>query len=265
MNSRIQPVWRRGAGLTALIVGAAITAWPAAAQNNSLFGAGRRAAHDARPVPTTQPASGALAGGLAARGPLHAERTAAKANATLLRVSPFAIEVPDPDKVRVHDLVTIIVRESKTAVTDSTMKSKKDWTLESELSKWIRYSDKAGIVPARFPQGNPAVAFDWKNDYSGDGKYDRRDELTTRITARVIDVKPNGNLVLEATKQITIDDEGYTITLTGECRSKDVSPDNTILSTQIAGPQINVQHTGAVRDATRRGWLMRGLDWLRPF
>ena len=120
-------------------------------------------------------------------------------------------------------------------------------------------------MPAIFSAGNPAAEFDFKNDYGGDGKYDRKDELTTRVTARVIDVKPNGNLVLEATKSITIDEEGYIITLVGECRGRDVTPENTVLSTQIAEPEISVRHSGALRDATRRGWLMRTFDFLRPF
>jgi len=250
---------------------ACVTQWggsPAAAQNNSLLGANRQLTADVRPAPSSQPALGppsTPAQALAVRGTLEAERPVLKPNATLLKVSPIAVDVPEPAKIRVHDLVTIIIRESKTATTDSKLESKKDWTLESELKKWLRLSDRHGIVPAKFSQGNPALSLDWKDDYSGDGKYDRRDELTTRITATVIDVKPNGNLVLEATKQIRVDDEGYTITLTGECRSRDVTPENTILSTQIARPEINVQHTGAVRDAARRGWLKRGLDWLRPF
>jgi flagellar L-ring protein precursor FlgH len=236
---------------------------PAAAQRNSLFGGSRSRAVGT--VPTTQPAGSIRQGELGARASLQAERVEPRPNATLLRLSPFAVAKPEPQKIKVHDLITIIIRESKTATTDSKMQSKKDWKLDAELSKWLRLSDKHGVVPAGFEAGNPSVVFDLKNDYGGDGKYDRKDELTTRVTARVADVKPNGNLVLEATKQITIDDEGYTITLTGECRGQDVNPDNTILSTQIAGPEINVQHTGTVRDATRRGWLMRALDLLRPF
>ncbi len=164
-----------------------------------------------------------------------------------------------------HDLVTIIIRESKTAKTDSKLESKKDWKLDSSLDEWIRFSDAHGLVPAEFPAGTPAVLFKYNNDYQGDGKYNRKDELTTRVTARVIDVKPNGNLVLEATKQITMDDDGYTITLTGECRVDDVTADNTVLSTQVADPVIDVQHTGAVRDATRRGWIQRALDLIRLF
>ncbi len=247
--------------------------WPcSAAAQNSLFGGRVKAPSSAAQLaaPSSQPASAAAAtapeyAGPAARPAAADARLATRPNAHLLRVSPLAVAAPEPEKIAVNELVTIVVSESKTATTDSKLESKKDWTLDSALKKWIRLSDENGIVPAKLEQGNPAVSFDYSNDYKGDGKYNRKDSLTTRITATVIDVKPNGNLVLAATKKIEIDEEGYTITLTGVCRGKDVGPQNTILSTQIAEPEIIVKHCGAVRDATRRGWLMRGLDFLRPF
>jgi len=252
--------------MAAAVVALTAAPRPAQAQNNSLLGNGWRAADAARDTPAPASSGAALLGTAGnARATLAQDRPEPKPNTVLLRSSPFAVKTPDPEKIKVHDLVTIIVRESKTATTDSKLESKKDWKLDSALTKWIRFSDKHGLIPAKQEQGSPAVLFDFKNDYKGDGSYDRKDELTTRVTARVIDVKPNGNLVLEAVKEIMIDDEGYRITLTGECRSKDVMPDNTILSTQIADPVIDVQHSGAVRDATRRGWIQRALDLVRIF
>jgi flagellar L-ring protein FlgH len=248
----------------ALLTCTLIFAVPAVAQNNSLLGNGQRGETAAPATPAASPGTVAVAPANG-REAHPAERPEGRNNATLLRYSPYAVAKPETQKIKVNDLLTIIVRESKTATTDSKLETKKDWALDSSLSKWIRLSDKHGIVPANMTAGNPAATFDFKNDYKGDGKYDRKDELTTRLTAKVIDVKPNGNLVVEATKLITIDDEGYTITLTGECRSRDVTPDNTLLSTQVANPEIIVSHTGAVRDATRRGWLMRALDLFRPF
>lgn len=249
----------------------------AEAQSNSLLRQSRAAA----PAPTTQPASqspggseaprangtalpGVPANPLTARAALTLAPPNAKDNTLLLRVSPLAVDLPSPEKIRVHDQVTIIIRETKTAVTDAKLDSKKDWSLDSELKKWISL-DNCELGAHDFENGTPAVLFDYKDDYSGDGKYDRRDELTTRVQATVLDVKPNGTLVLEATKSVQIDDEGYDVQLTGTCRSQDVTPQNSILSTQIADLSISVVHKGAVRDATRRGWLKRGLDWLRPF
>jgi flagellar L-ring protein precursor FlgH len=245
---------------------------PARAQSNTLFG--RRPA--APPPPATSQPSGAPTPQAAPGLPAYPtendlRKTTAdrplkpKTNEVLLRTSPFAVDVPETEKIKVHDQVTIIVRESKTATTDSKLESKKDWKLDSALEKFIRFSDKNGIVPAKFEQGTPAALFNYKNDYKGDGKYDRKDELTTRIQATVVDVKPNGTLVVEATKAIDIDEEGYRISLTGICRGQDVTPQNTVLSTQIADMVIDVKHNGAVRDATRRGWFQRALDFTRLF
>jgi flagellar L-ring protein FlgH len=257
-------------GLAILALALAASPLSARAQNNSLFGGPRRAPSNDRAGVTSQPASGSYvpqANGASApvRATLKADRPDPKPNGVLLQMSPFAVSKPDPDKIKVNDLVTIIVRESKSATTNSKLESKKDWTLDSALTKWICFNATKGIVPAKFPDGTPAMALNWNNDYKGDGTYDRTDELTTRVTARVIDVKPNGVLVLEAKDEIRIDEEGYTITLVGECRSLDVTPQNTVLSTQISDRVINVQHSGAVRDASRRGWLQRSLDLLRTF
>jgi flagellar L-ring protein precursor FlgH len=164
----------------------------------------------------------------------------------------------------VHDLVTIIVREDKKSISDARLKSEKTWGIDAQLRDWFRFHD-AKLIPQNFPVGNPGIGFDLDNQYEGKGKTDRKDSLTTRVTAEIVDVKPNGTLVLEATKSIELDEDVQIITLTGVCRSEDVTPQNTILSTQMAGANISVRHTGPARDASRRGWLMRGFDLLRPF
>jgi flagellar L-ring protein precursor FlgH len=185
-------------------------------------------------------------------------------NETLLRYSAIAVEAPKVEKIKVHDLITIIIREDKQSTTDARTKSEKDWKVESEFKKWFRLNKEDHLVGQEFPQPTPGVDFDFQNEWEGKGKVDRRDSLTTRITATVIDVKPNGNLILEARKTISSDEETQTVTLTGECRVADVSPQNTILSTQIASLEVTAKHSGAARDAAKRGWLMRAFDFLRP-
>lgn len=265
-------------GQMRMLLAVAALAWlllclpSAVAQSNKLFGPRRR---EAQPGPTTQPAEGAprstagqragVGGAFGIRGAVQQEMAARRPNGMLLATSPFAVALPEPEVIQVNDLVTIIVRVSKTASSKSKLDSKKDWKHEWELSKWIRFSDLHGLIPAEFPVGNPAVAFDYKDDWKGDGKYDRKDELTTRIQATVIDVKPNGTLILEARNRVHYGAEAYAMTLTGTCRSRDVTPQNTVLSSQIANLEVDVTDMGAVRDATRRGWFKRGLDLLRPF
>ena len=85
------------------------------------------------------------------------------------------------------------------------------------------------------------------------------------MTARILDIKPNGNLVLEAEATQQFDDEVSLMTLTGVCRSSDVTPDNTVLSTQVADLSVKVKNTGAVRDGSNRGWLHRIIDVTKPW
>jgi flagellar L-ring protein precursor FlgH len=186
-------------------------------------------------------------------------------NPVLKSASLIAVELPEPEKLQVHDLVTIVVREDKRFQTDSKLKSEKDWTIDAELSKWFRLDTRDHLVGQAFADPTPGIGFDLQNDYEGKGKVDRQDVLTLRIQAEVIDVKPNGNLVLEARKRITVDEDDQIATLTGVCRGEDITAQNTVLSTQVADLVVDVRHTGAARDAARRGWLMRGFDLLRPF
>ena len=113
--------------------------------------------------------------------------------------------------------------------------------------------------------GDPGFKFGFQDKYENDGESEREDKFTTTIQAEIIDVKPNGNLVLQARNRDVHDEEGSVVTLTGMCRSEDITPANTIFSSQIAYLELNESNAGAVRDAVRRGWFPRILDWIRPF
>ncbi len=250
--------------LACLLVTAALPS--ALAQSNSLFG-GRGSAPQPRPVPTTQPARPMLppvsAGPRSRPLPPANPMDDVPQNPILLAYSPIAVAAPKRERIGVGHLVTIIVRESKQALTDARIDSLKEWEITAELRKWFRLDKDDKLVPQTFQSGTPGVDFTSEDQYRGNGRYNRNDQLTTRITATVIDVKPNGTLTLEARKSIKVDEERQNYTLTGVCRSEDLTPQNTLLSTQIADLIVEVEHTGATRDATRRSWFKRIADLLR--
>jgi len=231
----------------------------ASAQSNSLFRAGEPGPGV---PPTTQPVAGAR--GALLPLPPEAADEAPPPNEILLHTSLIAVEAPKPRKFKVEDLITVIVREEKRAATDSDLKREKKWDIEAELKEWLRINEQCKLVPQVFPQGNPAIGLEYDDKYEGKGKVGRKDSLITRITAKVIDVKPNGTLVLQAKKRIQVDEDEQIATLTGVCRSGDVGAQNTILSTQLASADIDIQHRGPARDAARRGWLARLWDLIRP-
>ncbi len=181
------------------------------------------------------------------------------------RVSLTAIPQLPPRKYKVHDLVTIIVRQQKKYEADAEMETKKNWNIAGKLSDWFRLYPRNRLGQDKLSNGDPGFKFDFDNKYKTEGESDRQDSFITRITASVVDVKPNGNLVLEAKMEERHDEEVATITITGTCRSGDVTPDNTVLSTQIAELQLVEHNAGAVRDATTRGWVPKILDYAKPF
>ena len=179
------------------------------------------------------------------------------------RYSWISLVPKPPKKFKVHDLITIVVRQQSRFKADSELETKKEWDVRSELEAFFKPT-AGGLGAAMFRRGKPTVDYRFANELKGEGDVKRLDRFTTRITAEIIDVKPNGNLVLQGRGLLTFDDERSAITITGVCRKVDVTPDNTVLSTQLGELAITVDNQGALRSASRRGWIPILLDWLRP-
>jgi len=185
------------------------------------------------------------------------------------KVSISAVRPPEPRQFAIHDLVTIIVRESIENASDSELNTEKEVTLSGVLKAFpnLQLSELSNLQlrPSTMSKGIPKVDLKFKNEFDGDGEYDRKDTFTTRITARIIDVKPNGTLILEARKFIRSDEESVNIVLTGTCRKDDVAADNTILSTLIYDMRLVKEHEGEVRNASKKGLITKFFDLLFNF
>ena len=191
-------------------------------------------------------------------------------NRTVLTDRSYLAVKPNPKRIiKVGDLVTVIVRQKTTYKHDGQSDLEREVEYKAELKDWIRFSDAGSsckLVPDTMPAGDPKINFKMDRSFGGSGKKDRTDEVVTRVTCRVIDVLPNRNLVLQGGPDVIENDgETITISLTGECRIDDISPDNTILSTQLVDSRFKRESTGSVRDSMRRGWAYRIWDAIRPF
>ena len=186
-------------------------------------------------------------------------------NPQLEQASLFAVMTKSPNEFKVHDLITVIVREQKTYKSKSKLETDREFSIDSKINEFFRVLN-GHLAAASFTDGKPNIDFNLKTELQGEGKAERRDDLTFRVTVEIVDIKPNGLLVLASgpDTEILVDRERQAIAFTGVCRSRDVSPDNTILSTQIFNQTIDLQHKGALRDAAKRGWLTRLFDWMNP-
>ncbi len=101
-----------------------------------------------------------------------------------------------------------------------------------------------------------------KNTFDGKGESVRNNSLSARISVTVVEVRTNGDLVIEGSRTLGISSDKETIVLTGVVRQKDISPDNTINSFQIANAQIHYTGKGASNTGSRPGLLTRILTWI---
>jgi flagellar L-ring protein FlgH len=178
--------------------------------------------------------------------------------------SYFYVPAPEPRVVRKHDLITIIIREESQAKTNAKTDLSRDSEIDARVEEFLRVSGFK-LTGGGVSDPIPSIKASAERNFQGNGKIDRTDSFTARIQAEVIDVKPNGTLVLQARKRIMTDDEEQTFVLSGVCRAEDVTADNSVLSTQLYDLELHKKTKGAVRDSTRRGAVHRFFDWLNPF
>lgn len=186
-----------------------------------------------------------------------------KGNPTVENNSLIAVKEQEPRKFKVNDLITIVVRVQTQYEADGKANARRQSNLTSELEAFIKFTG-GGIGATPFRRGKPNIGYSGTFNQRNDAESEREDRLTTRITGKIIDVKPNGNLVVEARSSMHHDDEQHDMTLTGTCRSIDITPDNTVLSTQVSNLDIDIVTKGSIRNSTRPGWIGTIYDWIRP-
>src|SRR5258708_5328840 len=119
----------------------------------------------------------------------------------------MAVPKPEPRTVKKHDIVTIIVREESQFSTKGTTDLKKNADIDAKLDSYIKFDlNKFGFQGVT-PSTTPELKAEMQRNFKGDAQVDRADNFTARIGAEVLDVKPNGTVVLQARKHIKTDDE----------------------------------------------------------
>lgn len=107
--------------------------------------------------------------------------------------------------------------------------------------------------------GNPLFSgsLDGESSFDGQGTSSQSNSLTGDITVTVIERLPNGNLVIQGEKWLTINQGREFIRVTGIIRPNDIETDNSVLSTRIANAQIAYSAKGALAAANRQGLISR--------
>lgn len=154
----------------------------------------------------------------------------------------------DPTARRLNDLVTIDVIESLTATGAA------DSTVGKSSSNSVSLPTPVADYFAKFL---PASA---DTKFNGAGGTSRSTQLAATITARVREVLPNGDLVVEGVREIDINGDRSLVVLTGVVRPADILPGNIVPSPRVGQLRIQSFSQGLIKDSLTPGWLTRVLN-----
>lgn len=163
----------------------------------------------------------------------------------------------------VGDIVTVKIVEVSQASESATTDTKRKSQTVAGISNFFGaethgtgpFKNMANLISSNTPN----------NDFSGSGETTRTGSLSATITARVMDVLPNGNLAIEGKREIYVNNEKKEILLQGVVRPRDIAFDNSILSTQVADAKVIYTGIGVVAEKQRPGWGQRLFDFIWPF
>jgi flagellar L-ring protein precursor FlgH len=151
----------------------------------------------------------------------------------------------DVRAMRPHDLIQVVVAENLAASTDGTVKNSRASNATSGISGLI------GTLKA----GNALQNIITQNSSAGlnaQGTSATNSNLSTTFGGQVVEVLPNGMLVVEAARQVEFSQQTQTILLRGLVRPEDISQQNQVLSTAISSLELEVRGKGIINDYTRR-------------
>ena len=188
--------------------------------------------------------------------------------------SSFFVDTPAP-QLAINDIVTILIEESTTATTVSDTEAELEDTLTGQIIRWFSVEgwdelykiflfDSPDIQAHRNNINNlPQWGMDIDNEFDGEGETIRTNNIIATVAARVVAIEPNGNVVLEGKRQITVNKEKTFLTITGVVSEQDVNSNNTVRSSLMADLQFSVDGKGILADINERGPLSKFMSFMR--
>ena len=158
----------------------------------------------------------------------------------------------------VNDILTIVVAELTSSQSTGNVTSQRTFTTQSAITGLPGQVSTADV--------NPLFAANSSTGLKGQGQATAGSQLTTRLTGRVIAVLQNGNFVVEAQRQVFMNNQHETMIIRGVVQPADITANDSIMSTSMANLQIEMKGKGIISDSTRPpNRITRALLWLIGF
>ena len=162
------------------------------------------------------------------------------------------------------DIVTIVISENASASKEAKTDTKRGTTINAGIPNFMGL-EQAGFIKNNFADLSKLINASVDSKYGGSGSTSRQETLNATVSAKVLDVLPNGNLLIEGRRNVKVNNEDQIIIIEGTVRPADIGPDNVVNSIYIADARISYSGKGIISDRQSPGWLMNVVDKLWPF
>ena len=170
----------------------------------------------------------------------------------------------DPIASRIGDILVIKIDEKDLAThtADATLNKADDTSYGMPAALGF-----AAALAKKYPGVDPAKLFETTSSqkFSGNGAVARKGQVTATLPVRVRQVLPSGDLFVEGTKVLKVNDEELHIYVSGVIRPEDIAQDNSVRSSVVADAEIEFVGRGVLSDNQSQGWLTRLLSAVNPF
>jgi flagellar L-ring protein precursor FlgH len=158
---------------------------------------------------------------------------------------------------KVGDVITVLINEQAKANKGTSTETDHDQSMGAS------FSDPTGVF-SKIPGWDAVMGLNLgtEQDFKGKGKTSRNGSLVATVSATIVEVFANGNLLIQATKEVTVNDETEILELVGTIRPEDISSNNAILSSRIADANIKYSGEGALAEVDDPGFVTRFFNWL---
>jgi flagellar L-ring protein FlgH len=143
------------------------------------------------------------------------------------------------------DLIVVRLVDTFSAATSGENNTSRQFSTQSAITGLLAKLGANNALQNMF-NANSTTALD------GKGASTMSSSLQLNLSGRVVDVLPNGVLVVEAVRDFTVGNDRQTVTLRGLVRPGDVAVDNSVLSSQVTSVELAIKGKGAVADASRQ-------------
>lgn len=170
---------------------------------------------------------------------------------------------PPPTEIKVHDIVTIEVDEKAEVLVSSRFNRQRNGSYSAALKNFVKFGDNNTLENAA--SNTPTVEGTLQNRLQALGTATDSEGITYKIGATVVDILPNGTLILEARKSIKTNQDLFEYRLTGRVDKSAIKPDRTVRTEKFADLDISRSQKGKIFDSTKVNWGTRILDIIVPF